>query len=60
MKQRNSTVLVNMVADRVTSERKLNLACIIPLKRFSSLQRLVRVTVHVLRLVCKGKSEKKS
>lgn len=42
-KQRNSarTVLANVVADRVTSERKLNLDCIIPLKGFSSVQRLV-------------------
>ena len=39
-KQRNNTVLANVVADRVTSERKLNLDCIIPLKGFSSLQRV--------------------
>ncbi|XP_068738177.1 uncharacterized protein [Montipora capricornis] len=48
-KQRNSTILANVVADRVTSERKLNLDCIIPLKGFSSLQRLIRVTAYVLR-----------
>ena len=50
-KQRNSTVLANVVADRVTSERKLHLDCIIPLKGFSSLQRLIRVTAYVLRFV---------
>ena len=50
-KQRNSTVLANIVADKVTSERKLNLDCIIPLKGFTSLQRLVRVTAYVLRFV---------
>ncbi|XP_068739617.1 uncharacterized protein [Montipora capricornis] len=60
-KQRNSTVLANVVADRVTSERKLNLDCIIPLKGFSSLQRLIRVTAYVLRFVSnvKRKNEKK-
>ncbi|XP_068671053.1 uncharacterized protein [Montipora foliosa] len=60
-KQRNSTVLANVVADRVTSERKLNLDCIIPLKGFSSLQRLIRVTAYVLRFVSnvKQKNEKK-
>ena len=60
-KQRNSTVLANVVADRVTSERKLNLDCIIPLKGFSSLQRRVRVTAYVLRFVSnvKRKNEKK-
>ena len=60
-KQHNSTVLANVVADRVTSERKLNLDCIIPLKGFSSLQRLVRVTAYVLRFVSnlKRKNEKK-
>ena len=60
-KQRNSTVLANVVADRVTTERKLNLDCIIPLKGFSSLQRLVRVTAYVLRFVSnlKRKNEKK-
>ena len=60
-KQRNSTVLANVVADRVTSERKLNLDCIIPLKGFSSLQRLVRVTAYVLRFVSnvKRKNERK-
>ena len=50
-KQRHSAVLANVVADRVTAERKLNLDCIIPLKGFSSLQRLVRVTAYVLRFV---------
>ncbi|XP_068761955.1 uncharacterized protein [Montipora capricornis] len=60
-KQRNSTVLANVVADRVTSEWKLNLDCIIPLKGFSSLQRLIRVTAYVLRFVSnvKRKNEKK-
>ena len=60
-KQRNSTVLANVVADRLTTERKLNLDCIIPLKGFSSLQRLVRVTAYVLRFVSnlKRKNEKK-
>ena len=60
-KQHNSTVLANVVADRVTSERKLNLDCIIPLKGFSSLQRLVRVTAYVLRFVSnvKRKNERK-
>ncbi|XP_068670957.1 uncharacterized protein [Montipora foliosa] len=60
-KQHNSTVLANVVADRVTSERKLNLDCIIPLKGFSSLQRLVRVTAYVMRFVSnlKRKNEKK-
>ena len=60
-KQCNSTVLANVVADRVTTERKLNLDCIIPLKGFSSLQRLVRVTADVLRFVSnlKRKNEKK-
>ncbi|XP_068684812.1 uncharacterized protein [Montipora foliosa] len=60
-KQHNSTVLANVVADRVTSERKFNLDCIIPLKGFSSLQRLVRVTAYVLRFVSnlKRKNEKK-
>ena len=32
-KQRNNTILANIVAVRVKSERKLNLNCIIPLKR---------------------------
>ncbi|XP_068734548.1 uncharacterized protein [Montipora capricornis] len=60
-KQHDSTVLANVVADRVTSERKFNLDCIIPLKGFSSLQRLVRVTAYVLRFVSnlKRKNEKK-
>ena len=60
-KQCNSTVLANVVADRITSERKLNLDCIIPLKVFSSLQRLIRVTAYVLRFVSnvKRKNEKK-
>ena len=60
-KQRNSTVLANVVADRVTSERKLILDYIIPLKGFSSLRRLIRVTAYVLRFVSnvKRKNEKK-
>ena len=60
-KHGNSTVLAHIVADKVTPERKLNLDCIIPFKRFSSLQRLVRVTAYVLRFVSnlKRKSENK-
>ena len=57
-KQHDGTVLANIVSGEVTSEKSLNLDCIIPLERFSSLQRLMRVTAYVLRFVSNLKQSK--
>jgi len=57
-KQHDSTVPANIASGEVTSEKSLNLDCIIPLERFSSLQRLMRVTAHVLRNVSNLKQSK--
>ena len=58
-KQHDSSVLVNIVSEEATSENRLNLDCIIPLEKFSSLQRLMRVTAYVLRFVSNLKQSKK-
>lgn len=57
-KQHGSSVLVNIASGEATSEKQLNLDCIIPLEKFSSLQRLIRVTAYVLRVVCNLKQSK--
>ena len=57
-KQHDGTVLANIASGEVTSEKSLNLDCIIPLERFSSLQRLVRVTAYVVRFVSNLKQSK--
>ena len=56
-KQQDSAVLVNIVAQRPSTGR-LNLECIMPLERFSSLQRLIRVTAYVLRFISNLKRKK--
>ena len=57
-RQHNSTVLANIASGEVTSEKSLNLDCIIPLERFRSHQRLMRVSAHVLRFVSNLKQSK--
>lgn len=57
-KQHDSTLLANIASAEVTSENSLNLECVIPLERFSSLQRLMQVTAHVLRFVSYLKQSK--
>ena len=58
-KQHDSSVLVNIASGEATSEKRLNLDCIIPLEKFSSLQRLMRVTAYVLRFISNLKQSKK-
>ena len=58
-KQHDSSVLVNIASGEATSEKRLNLDCIIPLEKFSSLQRLMRVTAYVLRFVSNLKQSKR-
>ena len=48
-----------ITSGEATSEKRLNLDCIIPLEKFSSLQRLMRVTAYVLRFVSNLKQSKK-
>ena len=48
---------MNIVAERPSTGR-LNLECIMSLERFSSLQRLIRVTAYVLRFVSNLKRKK--
>jgi len=57
-RQHDSTVLANIASGEVASEKSLNLDCIIPLERFCSHQRLMRVSAHVLRFVCNLKQSK--
>ena len=56
-KQQDSTVLANIVTERGTTA-KLDLECIISLERFSSLPRLIRVTVYVLRFISNLKRQR--
>ena len=56
-KQQDSTVLMNIVAERPSTAR-LNLECIMSFERFSSLQRLIRVTAYILRFVSNLKRKK--
>ena len=57
-KQHDSSVLVNIASGEATSEKRLNLDYVIPLEKFSSLQRLMRVTAYVLRFVSNLKQSK--
>ena len=56
--QHGNSVLVNIASGEVTSEKRLNLDCVIPLENFISLQRLMRVTAYVLRFVSNLKQSK--
>jgi len=58
--QQDSTVLANIVAKRATTAKlnQLNPECIISLERFSSLQRLIRLTADVLQFVSNLKRKK--
>ena len=56
-KEQNSSVLANIVSER-TIAGKLNIQCIIPLERFSSLHRLIRVTTYLLRFITNVKQSK--
>ena len=49
-KQKNSAVLANIVTENTTKERP-NLGCVLLLERFSSMQRLIRVTAYLLRFI---------
>ena len=57
-KQHDSSVLVNIASGEATSEKLLNLDYVISLEKFSSLQRLMRVTAYVLRFVSNLKQSK--
>ena len=49
---------MNIASGEATSEKRLNLDYIISLEKFSSLQRLMRVTAYVLGFVCNLKQSK--
>ena len=57
-KQNGRSVPVNFASEEATSEKRLSLDFIIPLEKFSSLQRLMRVAAYFLRFVSNLKESK--